>query len=145
MSYFGLVLQFTWNCLKSKFPSIMLCTAPPSLSSVTRSSASFTSAARWRTWERRGEEGTLVGKGERKRLVGIGERRRWNSNEQTGPVEHDHYTSWYLSVPERKFFLCFWTVVELQPVISILYLPSLSTGCSWDPPHAGTRRTISVE
>jgi len=114
----------------------MLCTAPPSWSSVTRSSASFTSAARCRTWERRGEDGTLVGKGER---------RRWNSNEQTGPVEHDHYTSWYLSVPERKFFLCFWTVVELQPVISILYLPSLSTGCSWDPPHAGTRRTIPVE
>ena len=54
--------QFTWNCLKSKFSSIMLCTAPPSLSSVIRSRASFMSAARWRTWERRGEEGRLVGK-----------------------------------------------------------------------------------
>ena len=74
-----------------------------------------------------------------------GERRRWNNNEQTGPAVHNHYTSWYLSVPERKFFLCFWTMVELQPVIPILYLPSLSTGCSRDPPHAGTRRTIPVE
>ena len=59
--------QFTWNCLKSKFSSIMLCTAPPSLSSVIRSSASFMSAARWRTWGRRGEEGRLVEKGEKRR------------------------------------------------------------------------------
>ena len=55
--------EFTWNCLKSKFLSIMLCTASPSLSSVTRSSASLTSVARWHTCEgsekdeRRGGEG----------------------------------------------------------------------------------------
>ena len=53
--------------MKSKFPSIMLCTDPPPLSSVTRSSASLMSAARWRTWERRGEERRLVGKGEKRR------------------------------------------------------------------------------
>ena len=47
----AVVYEFTWNCLKSKFSSIMLCRDSPSLSSVTRSSASLTSVARWHTCE----------------------------------------------------------------------------------------------
>ena len=63
----AVVYEFTWNCLKSKFSPIMLCRDSPSLSSVTRSSASLTSVARWHTCE--GSKG-MGRKGRKKKRTG---------------------------------------------------------------------------
>ena len=118
----AVVYEFTWNCLKSKFSPIMLCRDSPSLSSVTRSSASLTSVARWHTCE--GSKG-MGRKGRKKKRAGT------NVLVCLSP-KLCYDKSQNLSVPKRKLLLCFWTTVELQPSILILHIPFLPTVCSWD-------------